>query len=51
MEYPIYKMNKLGNLILWDGPSLTKQIAEFLLLKRQREYPKEKFFIVKMKES
>ena len=51
MEYPIYKLAKNGNLILWDGPSLCKADAEELLRCRQHDYPKEKFFIVKMKES
>lgn len=49
MIYPIYKLLKNDNLKLWDGPSLTKEQANRELKNRQEEYPKEKFFIVKMR--
>jgi hypothetical protein len=51
MQYPIYKLLKNDDLKLWDGPSLTKEQAVTMLKMRQKDNPKEKFFIIKMKES
>jgi hypothetical protein len=50
MEYPIYKFNKKRNLILWDETGTSKKEAVKLLKTRRKEYPKEKFVIVKIKE-
>jgi hypothetical protein len=47
--YPIYKLLKNANLKLWDGPSLTKEQAKRELKIRQKDYPKDRFFIVPMK--
>ena len=49
MEYPIYKLNKKHNLILWDETGGSKKEAIDLLKMRRKEYPKEKFFIIPMK--
>jgi hypothetical protein len=49
VEYTIYKLNKKRNLILWDDFIFVKETAEELLKARHKEYPKERFFIVKMK--
>ena len=50
MIYPIYKLKANGDLKLWDGPTLSKEEAANTLKNRQTDYPKEKFFIVRMTE-
>ena len=51
MQYPIYKQSKRSKiLILWDGPSLSREEAKKLLKIREKDYPDDKFFIVKVEE-
>lgn len=46
--YPVYKLSKkTGFLTLWDGPSLDRRTAKRVLVQREKEYSKDKFFIVR----